>query len=88
MAGGSDYCWRKKAARFGSVSATMFGLVKVDYGGDRWLREDEGAADRSGSVRDAAADGEDWLRGEALLAADRAEDEGAAGENEKEKMAG
>ena len=90
LAGGSDYCWRKKAARFGSVSATVFGLVEVDYGGDRWLREDEGAADRSRSVRDAAAaaDGEDRLRGEALLAADRAEDEGAAGENEKEKMAG
>ena len=36
LAGGSDYCWRKKAARFGSVSATVFGLVWVDYGGERW----------------------------------------------------
>nr|TKR65812.1 hypothetical protein D5086_0000317660 [Populus alba] len=41
----------------------------------RPAREDEGAADRSGSVEDAAADGEDRLRG----------DEGAAGENEKKR---
>ena len=27
MAGGSDYCWRKKTTRFGSVSATVFGVV-------------------------------------------------------------
>lgn len=36
-AGGGEYCWRKEAvstAVFGSVSATVFGLVGVDYGGD------------------------------------------------------
>ena len=27
LASGSDYCWRKKTARFGSVSATVFGVV-------------------------------------------------------------
>ena len=27
LAGGSDYCWRKKTTRFGSVNATVFGAV-------------------------------------------------------------